>query len=130
MPVASPLVKAAKRRDLRALKEAIRSGADLDSMDSQGWTPLFHAASRGWTQGMKIIIEAGADVNHGQETGFTALFSAVISGRIEAVQLLLEAGARVRNVQGISLAGYAQGKKRPQIVAALERATQGDSTTR
>ena len=71
---------------------------------------------------MKIMIEAGGDVNYGTETGFTALFSAVISGHPEAVQVLLEAGAQVRDVQGIRLSGYAQGKKQSQIIAILERA--------
>jgi len=120
------LIKAAKKGDLIALKAAIRSGADLNCIDSQGWTPLFHAAGRGWTEGMKIIIAAGADVNHGKETGFTALFSAVTSGHIEAVQVLLDAGAQVRDVQGIKLVGHAQGKKRQEIVAVLERAMEGN----
>ncbi len=74
------------------------------------------------TEGMKILIEAGADVNHGRDTGFTALFSAVISGQIEGVRVLLEAGAQVRDVQGVKLAGCAQGKQRQQIIAVLERA--------
>jgi ankyrin repeat protein len=120
------LIKAAKHRDLTNLKNAISSGAKLDGTDSQGWTPLFHAASNGWTEGMKILIGAGADVNHGRDTGFTALFSAVITGHIEAVLVLLEAGAQVRDVQGIKLVGCAQGKKRQQIIAALERTKQVD----
>jgi ankyrin repeat protein len=126
MRVATPLIKAAKHRDLVALKDAIRSGADLNEMDSQGWTPLFHAAAKGWAEGMKTIIEAGANVNHGRENGFTALFSAVISGHLEAVEILLEAGADVLDVQGIKLTGHAQGKERTQIVAALERAMQSE----
>jgi uncharacterized protein len=105
------LIKAAKHCDPTALKHAISSGGELNCTDSQGWTPLFHAASRGWTDGMKILIEAGADINHGRDAGFTALFSAVISGHLEAVRLLLQAGAQVRDVQGVKLAGWAQGKK-------------------
>lgn len=123
----NPLVKAAKRGDLRTLKNAIESGADLNGEDSQGWTPLFHAAHRGWTEGLKAIIDAGADVNHGKEHGFTALFSAVSSGRIEIVQMLLDAGAQVRDMGGITLTGYARGTGRPEIVALIERATQNNS---
>lgn len=122
----SALIKAAKHCDLTALKEAIRSGARRNCADSQGWTALFHAAGRGWTEGMKILIKAGADVNHGADTGFTALFSAVTSGQIEAVRALLEVGAQVQDVQGIKLAGYAQGKKRQQIIAIIEGATSGN----
>jgi ankyrin repeat protein len=119
----TPLIRAAKRTDLRALHDAIHAGADINGTDSQGWTPLFHAAHKGWTEGVRVIIEAGADVNHGSEAGFTAFFSAVISGHLEVVQVLLEAGAEVRDVQGVRLAKCAQGNNRQQIVAALEETT-------
>ena len=117
------MIKAAKHCDSEALNEAIRSGADLNGTDPQGWTPLFHAAHRGWTEGIKRLIEAGAEVNHGRENGFTALFSAVMNGHLESVQMLLEAGAEVRDVQGVKLTAHAQGKNRQQIVAAIERAS-------
>jgi uncharacterized protein len=123
----SNLIKAAKHGDIARLKNAIKSGADLNSTDTQWWTALSHAAHRGWTEGMKVIIEAGADVNHGRETGFTALLSAVSAGHLEAVQMLLEAGAQARDVQGIRLTGYAQGKKKQQIVALLGEAVQRES---
>jgi ankyrin repeat protein len=122
-----PLIKAAKRGDLIALKDAICSGAVLNGTDSQGWTPLFHAASIGWTEGLRIIIEAGADVNHGKESGFTALLATVLSGHIKAVQVLLEAGAQVRDLQCIKLSRYVEGKKRAQMIAALKRAGLGNS---
>jgi ankyrin repeat protein len=122
-----PLIKAAKYRDLAALNNAIQSGVDLNSADSQGWTALFHAAHRGWREGMRTIIQAGADVNHGSEYGFTALFSAVGSGCLESVQLLVDAGAQVYDVQGGRLTGYAQAKRRAQIIAVLEQATRGNS---
>ncbi|MBI2679761.1 MAG: ankyrin repeat domain-containing protein [Candidatus Solibacter usitatus] len=122
------MIKAAKHGDLIALRDAIRSGSDLNGTDSQGWTPLFHAAHNGWTEGMQTIIEAGADVNHGSENGSTALFSAVMSGRLAVVELLIEAGAQARNVQGVRLTQWARGKDRGQIIAALERANQREST--
>jgi hypothetical protein len=49
-------------------------------------------------------------------------------GDLIVVQMLLDAGAQVRNVEGIRLTGYAQGKKRLQIIAVLEQVMQGNST--
>lgn len=100
------LIRAAKRGDLVALQEAIRSNANLNVTDSGGWTPLFHAAHQGCIEALKLLIQAGADVNHGKKTGFTALFSAVMGGHVEAVRILLNAGAEIIPVQGIELRGY------------------------
>lgn len=100
------LIWAAKRGDLDALRKAIHPDANLNGVDSQGWTPLFHAAGQGNTEALKLLIQAGADVNHGKETGFTALFSAVVAGHVDAVRILLNAGAEIVPVQGIELRGY------------------------
>ena len=80
---ADSLIWAAKRGDLVALETAIRSGANVNSEDSQGWTALFHAAHHGNTKALQLLIDAGADVNRGRESGFTALFSAVGGGHVE-----------------------------------------------
>jgi ankyrin repeat protein len=103
---ADSLIWAAKRGDLVALETAIRSGANVNSEDSQGWTALFHAAHHGNTKALQLLIDAGADVNRGRESGFTALFSAVGGGHVEAVRLLLDAGAEIAPVQGVELRGY------------------------
>jgi len=103
---ADSLIWAAKRGDLVALETAIRSGANVNSKDSQGWTALFHAAHHGNTKALQLLIDAGADVNRGRESGFTALFSAVGGGHLEAVRLLLDAGAEIAPVQGVELRGY------------------------
>lgn len=83
--VTDSLIRAAKRGDLVALQKAMQSDANLNSVDSQGWTPLFHAAHQGNIEALNLLIQAGADVNHGRERGFTALFSAVMSGHVDAV---------------------------------------------
>jgi len=104
--VTDSLIWAAKRGDLDALRKAIHPDANLNCVDSQGWTPLFHAAGQGSTEALKLLIQAGADVNHGKKTGFTALFSAVMAGHVDAVQVLLDAGAEIVPVQGIELRGF------------------------
>ena len=117
------LIWAAKRGDLAALRKAILPNADLNGLDSQGWTPLFHAAHQGSVEVLTTLIEAGADVNFGKETGFTALFSAVLGGHVEAVRTLLDAGAEIVPVQGIELRGYciqANSKRHETILRMLE----------
>jgi ankyrin repeat protein len=104
------------------MRKAILSGADLNSKDSQGWTPLFHAAGRGDVEAVKLLIQAGAEVNHGKENGFTALFSAVMSGHVETVHTLLDAGAEVVPVSGIALRGHAmwiESKQRQEAILQL-----------
>ena len=104
--VAGSLIWAAKRGDLVALVAAIRSGADVNCADSQGWSALFHAAHHGNTKALRLLIDAGADVNRGRETGFTALLSAVVGGHVEAVRVLLDAGAEIVPLQSVELRGY------------------------
>ena len=122
----STIIRAIKRCDYPALKAEIESGAGLETVDSQGWTPLFHAAHRGDVTAITMLLQAGADVNHGIERGFTALFSAVLSSHVEAVRVLLEAGAKPAPLQGIALHHYVQRREEPRslaIIAALESAS-------
>ena len=117
------LIWAAKRSDLNAMRRAIHSGANLNGVDSGGWTPLFHAAHRGNTKGVKLLIQAGADVNHGKRTGFTALFAAVLGGHVEVVRVLLDAGAEIVPMQGTELRGYsirANSKRHDVILRMLD----------
>jgi ankyrin repeat protein len=121
--VTDSLIWAAKRGDLDDLRKAIHPDANLNGVDSQGWTPLFHAANQGNTEALKLLIQAGADVNHGKETGFTALFSAVVAGHVDAVHILLNAGAEIVPAQGIELRGYsvrANSKQHEAILRMLD----------
>lgn len=118
------MLRALKRGDLVALRGAIGSGANLNSGDSQGWTPLFHAARQGNAEAIKLLIQAGVEVNHGKKTGFTALFAAVLDGHVEAVRILLDAGAEIVTVQGIELRALcirAKSKRHDAILEILDR---------
>lgn len=126
------LIWAAKRGDLAALRNAIRPDANLNIVDSQGWTPLFHAAHQGNVEVLTVLIEAGAEVNFGKETGFTALFSAVSGGHVEAVHTLLNAGAEIVPVRGIELRGYciqANSKKHETILKLLDEKSMNTQET-
>jgi ankyrin repeat protein len=46
-----------------ALKEIIENNADVDNMDSNGWSPLHHAAYNGDRESAEILINSKANVN-------------------------------------------------------------------
>jgi len=46
-----------------ALKTIIESKANVDNMDSNGWTALHHAAYNGDLQSAEILLQSRANVN-------------------------------------------------------------------
>jgi ankyrin repeat protein len=47
----------------QALKTIIENKANVDNMDSNGWTALHHAAYNGDFESAQILIQSGANVN-------------------------------------------------------------------
>jgi ankyrin repeat protein len=65
----------------------IDRGADIDAMDSQGWTALMWAAHRGHTKVCRLLFECGASINK-RGGGWTALMWAKDAGQREAAGFL------------------------------------------
>jgi len=88
------IFKAAGDGDLKALKQHIEAGTDLDQRfsDDQS-TPLMIAALFGRTEAAKALIEAGADLDLQKNDGSTALMNAAFFCHPEIVQALLDKGA-------------------------------------
>ena len=76
-----------------------KSGASLDSKDTQGWAPLWHAAWADQSSTVRFLIENGCDVNTTSTAGTskdaTALVWMAKLGRTESVKTLIDAGADV-----------------------------------
>ncbi|MGD1155651.1 MAG: ankyrin repeat domain-containing protein [Terriglobia bacterium] len=74
-PDATPLMQAAERGDLQAVKTLLASGADVNARDQRGWTPLMHASMslKANAEVVRTLIAAGADVNAKDRVGRTAL---------------------------------------------------------
>jgi len=89
------IFKAAGDGDLKALKQHIEAGTDLDQrfLDDQQSTPLMIAALFGRTEAAKALIEAGAKLNLKNKDGSTALMNAAFFCHPEIVQALLDKGA-------------------------------------
>ena len=72
----------------------LRAGADVNAIDSFGWTVLMHAIEEGKLDKVKLLLEKGAYLNSVSFFGKTALNS-VHTG--EVFQLLLNQMSRILN---------------------------------
>ena len=102
------LIRAAEKGDTRAVREALKAGARINSYyidgyavfgsDGSGYTALMSAGSGGHLAVVKLLIEAEADLDavciNPHAEGQTALYMAVMDGKDGVVDLLVKAGAR------------------------------------
>ena len=83
---------------IKAIKQHLAAGTNVNAKDVNEWTPLHQAASD--KEITKVLIENGADVNAKNEEGLTALHEASFSFAdddvaVEIVELLIAKGADV-----------------------------------
>ena len=90
----SPVLDAAKRGDLETLKAELRSGADVNAAQGDGFTALHWAAKTGNREVAEVLIAAGADVRATTRLGsHMPLHVAAAAGKAGVAEALLEAGA-------------------------------------
>ncbi len=87
---------AAKKGDMKLLKEWKKSGRDLDQSNGDGTTPLIMAALGGQFEVAKYLVENKANVNAMSRDRNAVIHSAAFLGRLEIVRLLVEHGANVQ----------------------------------
>ena len=92
------LLEAASEGNVKAVKQHLADGVDVNAKDEDGWTSL-HYATTGLTRRVEIVellIDAGADVNAKDVSSWTPLHGAAQSlGHKEIAELLITAGAAV-----------------------------------
>lgn len=94
----SELGKAAEKGRLQAVKELLsKYPHDLESRDSDGFTPLHEAAYNGHPAVAECLVVSGADEKARSNTGWTPLHMAARQGYADIVSLLLEHGAEVND---------------------------------
>lgn len=98
--VEDTLLTASLRGDVKAVKEFIKKGANVNEKDNNGFTILMLTARQNNPEIIKLLLDAGADVNYVSNEGsfadkYTALALAAGNNRVENVKLLLAAGADV-----------------------------------
>lgn len=79
--------------NLKAIRQHIKAGSDLNEKDEYGSSPLIIAATFGRTEVARVLIGAGAEVNCVNNDGSTTLHIAAFFCRTEIVELLLDNGA-------------------------------------
>lgn len=106
----TPLLRAAKAGDVRAIELLLAHGADPTLTNRDGIGPLMAAAGLGTAEqdttgrykteaqaieSIRILLEAGLDVNAADRRGRTALHGAALQGYNEVVRYLASVGARL-----------------------------------
>lgn len=59
------LIKASRKGDVVKVKTLLNSGADMNAVDSEGWTPYLAASAEGNWEIMKILKNGGAKTDPG-----------------------------------------------------------------
>lgn len=90
-----PIHKAAEDGDLKAIKQHVAAGTDINLLDGEdGEAPLHRAVTKGKIEAVKLLIESGANVNIGRKKdGDTPLKMAEGMGEMGIVKLLRDKGA-------------------------------------
>lgn len=123
-PDETPLMVAAKKGDLEAVRNLIQTGADVNARNQNGSTALTYALrnSGSSVQTINLLASAGADVNMADREGYTVLMRAAQAGDLDAVRLLLAAGAKqdLRNHAGETALSLALSERHADVVAVLK----------
>lgn len=118
--ITQELSNAVIANDFDRVKFLVGKGADVNKVDSQGWTPLLSAAQQRQDQMAKLLIELGADVNLGHD-GMTPLIAAVMRDHVPTVKVLLDNGADINKsgLQGYPPLALAIGENKYEVAKAL-----------
>ena len=93
---APDLIRAAARGDVPRLRSLLKSGAQVDAVDSTGRTALLAATQGNHVEAARLLIEAGADVNKQDQIRDSAFLYAGAAGHLEILKLAWKAGANTR----------------------------------
>ncbi|RGP71794.1 ankyrin repeat [Fusarium sporotrichioides] len=92
---AVPLLHAADQNHERAVQVLIENGAQIDSVDEDGYTALCFAAGQGNKAIIDLLCKHHANIEHKTLSGSTPLVHAVVGEHIDAVKTLLDRGAKI-----------------------------------
>ncbi len=93
---ATPLERAIRYKNIKAVKKLVEVGADIESRNSNGSTALIYALWYGNREIMEYLLSKGANINATDRNMQTALHIAVAYKKDkEIVEMLLDNGANI-----------------------------------
>ena len=79
------------------LKHVLKCGADVNIMDSNGWTPLHSACQYGDLEIVKILVEDNANINKFSNTGYYPVHIAALNNHDKVIEYLCNKGKHKKN---------------------------------
>ena len=106
----TPLMDAAQKGDMNAVKGQLGKGAPIDELGPYNTTALREAVDNGQLEIARYLIDKGANVNAQDTFGETPLLSAALKSHIEIARLLIDKGASInaKNYNGWTPLAYAK----------------------
>ena len=86
--------QAATDGNIKAVKQHLAAGKDVNAKDFSGWTPLHRAAWKGHKVIAELLIAKGANVNAKMVDGRTTLDAAIYGKNPETADLLRKHGGK------------------------------------
>ncbi|HMY69748.1 MAG TPA: ankyrin repeat domain-containing protein, partial [Leptospiraceae bacterium] len=91
----SDLFNAVREGGLEKVKNVAGRGADLNSVDSAGWTPVLYAASGNHRDILEFLIQNGADPEYQSEgKKITALMISSEKGYLDTAEVLVSVSSK------------------------------------
>jgi hypothetical protein len=85
---ANALHIASRNGDIKIVKILIESGANINSVDNEGWTPLMRAAISGHSNIVAFLLENNADASKKNSIGQTVIISAASSSCSDCLKVM------------------------------------------
>jgi len=82
-------IKSSKQENVDMLNAILDCGANVNLIDSNGWTALHHAAEKGDLKAAEILLDNKANINAFSNARKTPLHLAAFNNKVEMVRLLL-----------------------------------------
>ena len=97
---------AALNNHISQMRLLVEAGANVNAMNSRGWTPLTETCKHGFLEATNILIDGGALLDTMNDDGYTPLHLACNQNQFGCAKLLLKKGANPSTKKGLVIHHY------------------------